>query len=126
MILTDFLSRQKQDDSNPLGIIPISFIIQNVLHSRYYNKGDRVEGKHLVQTRLQANSSGICLPEVHGVDKGTDPNTLLLEKQIIKPIITSKAKGVPQIKPRLGQVEQVLYKKLNFLYPQHLRNPLYN
>ena len=31
-----------------------------------------------------------------------DPN-IRLEKQLIKPIITSKANGVSQVKPRLGQ-----------------------
>ena len=39
MILSDFLSRQ--DDSNPHEIIPISFNMQNVLQTRYYNKGER-------------------------------------------------------------------------------------
>ena len=32
MILSDFLSRQKHDDSNPHEIIPISFTMHNVLH----------------------------------------------------------------------------------------------
>ena len=76
--------------------------MHNVLQTRYYNINERKEGKYLVQTRSQAKSSGITLPEVHGVDKGIDPN-ILPEKQGIKPIITSKVKGVTQIKPRLGQ-----------------------
>ena len=65
----------------------------------YYNLGilnEREEGKYLVQTRLQAKSSGIILPGVHGVDKGIDPN-ILPKKQFIKPILMSKAKGVPKI-----------------------------
>ena len=77
MILSDFLSRQKHDDSNPHQIIPISFDMQNILHSRYYNIGEVKDGKYLVQTRLYAKSSGITLPEVHGVDKGIDPNIIL-------------------------------------------------
>ena len=36
----------------------------------------------------QAKSSGITLPEVHGIDKGRNPN-IRLEKQVIKPMITS-------------------------------------
>ena len=32
MILSDFLSRQKHDDSDPHDIIPISFNMHNVLH----------------------------------------------------------------------------------------------
>ena len=102
MILSDFLSRQKQDDCNSLDIIPISFNMQNILQSRYYNISGREQGKYLVQKRSQAKSSGITLPEVHGVDKEIDPNTRP-EKQVIKPIITSEAKGISQVKPRLGQ-----------------------
>ena len=36
MILSDFLSRQTCDDSDPHDIIPISFNIYNTLHKRYY------------------------------------------------------------------------------------------
>ena len=36
MILSDFLSRQIHDDSNPHDIIPISFNMHNTLHERYY------------------------------------------------------------------------------------------
>ena len=32
MILSDFLSRQKHDDSYPHEIIPISFNMHNILH----------------------------------------------------------------------------------------------
>ena len=32
MILSDFLSRKKHDDSNPHEIIPISFKMYNILH----------------------------------------------------------------------------------------------
>ena len=48
MILSDFLSRQKHDDSDPHDIIPISFNIHNVLHDNYYNVG-RTD-RYLVQT----------------------------------------------------------------------------
>ena len=37
MILSDFLSRHKHDDSNPHDIIPISFNMYNILYERYYN-----------------------------------------------------------------------------------------
>ena len=36
LILSDFVSRQKQDDSNPYETIPISFNMQNILQSKYY------------------------------------------------------------------------------------------
>ena len=54
MILSDFLSRQKNDDSNPHEIIPISFNICQILDGNYYNKE-----KYLIQTRSQAKSSGV-------------------------------------------------------------------
>ena len=51
MILSNFLSRQKHDDSNH-EIITILFNMQNMLQSRYYNIGERKEeGKYLVHTR---------------------------------------------------------------------------
>ena len=100
-ILSDFLSRQKHD-SNLYKIIPILFNIQNVLQTRYYYIGDREQGKYLVQTRSQTNTSGIILPEVHSIDKGIDPN-IRLEKQVIRPVISPEAKGISQVKPRLGQ-----------------------
>ena len=54
MILSDVLSRQRQYNSNQHEIIPISFNIQNILQSKYYNISEREEGKYLVQTRSQA------------------------------------------------------------------------
>ena len=39
MILSDFLSRQKHNDSNPHEIIPICFNMNNILHTKYYNIG---------------------------------------------------------------------------------------
>ena len=39
MILSDFLSRQRKDNSNPHEIIPISFDMQEILRDRYYNVG---------------------------------------------------------------------------------------
>ena len=39
---------------------------------------------------------------MHGIDKGIDPN-VHPEKQLIKPIVASEAKGVTQNKPILGQ-----------------------
>ena len=62
---------KKHDDSNLHKIIPISFNMQNILQSNYYNIG-----KYLVQTRLQAKSTTISLPEVHGMGKGLDPNLI--------------------------------------------------
>ena len=64
MILSDFLSRQKHDDSDPHEIIPLSFNMQNVLHTRYYNINEKERRKYLVQTRSQAKTSCTILPKV--------------------------------------------------------------
>ena len=37
MILSDFLSRQIEDDSNPHEIMPISFNIREILQENYHN-----------------------------------------------------------------------------------------
>ena len=46
-----------------------------ILNNNYYN----IE-KYLIQTRSQVRSSGVKLPEVHGMEKNLDPN-LKPEKQ---------------------------------------------
>ena len=64
MVLSDFLSRQNNDNSNPHEILPISFNMHKALQENYYNRDS-----YLVQTKSQARSSGIKLPEVHGMRK---------------------------------------------------------
>ena len=78
------------------------FHLTCILQTRYYDISEREQGKYLIQTRMQAKSSGITLPKVHSIDKGIDPN-IRLEKQLIKPEITSDARGISQVKPRLVQ-----------------------
>ena len=99
MVLSDFLSRQNNGDSNPHEIIPISFNMHKVLHENYYN----IEN-YLVQTRSQARSSGIKLPEVHGMGKNLDPN-IKPEKQHADPIKGSV------VKPCIGQGRAGLKRK---------------
>ena len=48
MILSDFLSRQNHDNSNPHEIITISFNMHNLLHEEYKNVG--ITENYLVQT----------------------------------------------------------------------------
>ena len=72
MILSNFLSRQKCNDSNHQEIIPISFNMYSILQEKYYNIGN--SERYLVQTQSQAESSRINLPEVHGFSNGLDPN----------------------------------------------------
>ena len=59
--------------------------MRSILHDRYYNiRKVRTEDKYLVQTRSQSKSNSINLPEVHGVDKGINPN-VRPEKQTLRP-----------------------------------------
>ena len=57
MVLSDFLSRQKNDDSNPHEIIPISFTLKNQAHEHFYQFNNMTEiseaetSKYLIQTR---------------------------------------------------------------------------
>ena len=87
MILIDFLSQQKNDNSNPSEIIPISFHNYKIVEeNRNLGKGNNMtknmsaHEKYLIQMHSQAKSSGTRLPEVHGVQKELDPN-LRPEKQ---------------------------------------------
>ena len=81
MILSNFLSQQKNDDSDPSEIIPIPFNAYNVLEeNRNSGMHERNKGKFLIQMHSQAKMSGTTLPEVHGIRKKLDPN-LRPEKQ---------------------------------------------
>ena len=51
--------------------------------------------KYLVQTQSQVKSSGIKLPEVHGIGKGLEQN-IQPDKQVIKPIVDTKMKEISQ------------------------------
>ena len=99
MVLSDFLSRQNNDNSNPHEIIPISFIMHKVLQENYY-KTDY----YSVQMRSQTQSSGIKLPEFHGMRKNLDPN-IKPEKQHANPIKDSV------VKPCIGQGRPGLKRK---------------
>ena len=52
MILSDCLSRQRIDKSNPHEIIPISFDMKAILNNKYYNVGK--ENRYLDQTHSQS------------------------------------------------------------------------
>ena len=74
MILSHFLSRQMTDNSNPHEIIPISFDMKEIL------KGS--DNRYPIQMHSQAKASGVRFPEVHGVDKGINPD-IKPERQIL-------------------------------------------
>ena len=55
MILSDYLSWQNNNDSNPHEVIPISVNMYQILDENYYNE------KYLIQTKSQTKSSGTKL-----------------------------------------------------------------
>ena len=122
MVLSDFLSRQKTDDSNPHELIPISFSLKSQVSDRFYRINNEViiprNDKYLVQTRSQVRSSGIRLLEIHGANKGLDPH-IQPGKQKTFPIQTFN-KGMPTHpipKPRIGQGRARLRRKVNTIQP---------
>ena len=81
MILSNFLSQQKNDNSDPSEIMPISFNAYNILEeNRNSGMHKRNEGRFLIETCSQAKMSGTTLLEVHRIRKKLDPN-LRPEKQ---------------------------------------------
>ena len=78
MVLSDFLSRQKMDDSNPHELIPILFMLKSQVDNHFHQIDKEIiqprNDRYLVQTRSQVKSSGIKLPEIHGANKGLDPH----------------------------------------------------
>ena len=100
IVLSDFLSRQKVDDSSPHEIIPISFNMREGLQENYYNLGNMSEDKYLVQTRSQAKLTGVKVPEVHGMEKSLVPH---VKPENLKSVKLPTDKRPPIPKPRIGQ-----------------------
>ena len=111
MVLSDFLSRQKTDDSNPHELIPISFMLRNQIDNHFYRINSRADlpktDRYLVQTRSQAKSSGIKILEIHGTNKGLDAHIQPGKQRPLPSLpIQSIDKGPPTHpipKPRIGQ-----------------------
>ena len=74
IILSDFLSQQKNDESDLSEIIPISFNAYGILEENRNIGICKNEEKFLIQMHSLAKTSGIKLPEVHRVRKELDPN----------------------------------------------------
>ena len=128
MVLSDFLSRQKTDDSNPHEIIPISFTLKSLVGNQFYQINNEINqfetSKYLIQTRLQAKSSGIKLLEIHGMNKGLNPHvkpgrqkplsTLPMHSIPPTSLVQPVDKGQPTHpipKPRIGQGRAGLRRK---------------
>ena len=111
MVLSNFLSRQKTDDSNPHELIPISFMLRSQVDNHFYridneNNQPKID-RYLVQTRSQVKSSGIKLLEIHGANKGLDPHVQPGKQRPFSSLpIQTIGKGLPTHpipRPRIGQ-----------------------
>ena len=129
MVLSDFLSRQKTDDSNPHELIPISFSLRDQVSDYFYQIDNENnlprKDKYLVQTRSQVRSSGIRLPEIHGAHKGLDPH-VQPGKQKLFPIqtVNNGTPTHPIPKPRIGQDRAGLRRKVKAPPPIASPHPL--
>ena len=118
MILIDFLSRQRINDSNPHKIILISFNMRDILQENYYNfENMKLDDKYLVQTRSQAKS---CRVKVHGVDKSLDLHIRPVKQKSVSPSVNMKP---PTPKPRTGQGRTCVKRKVRIVLPNQTADP---
>ena len=119
MVLSDFLSIQKTDDSNPHKLIPISFLLRSQVDNHFYWIDNEINqpknDRYVVQTRSQVKSSGIKLPEIHGTNKGLDPHVQPGKQRPFPSLpIQTVDKGLPTHpipRPRIGQGRAGLRRK---------------
>ena len=117
MVLSDFLSSQKVDNSSHHVIILISFNMREVLQENYCNLGNTSEDKYLVQTRSQAKSSGLNVPKAHGIEKGLVLYAKTERLKSVKPL-TEKRPPIP--KPRMGQGRAGITTKAKVVLPTQM------
>ena len=100
MVLSDFLSRQLGDKSDPHQIIPISFNIKEMLKEYYQNNA---EATFMVQTRSQ---SKVKAPVVkRSANSPNIRNSSNSEEQEIKPIIIDDMQTAPDWQKIDSQIE---------------------
>ena len=136
MVLSDLLSRQKAEDSNPHEIIPISFTLKSLSHKHFYwfnsttGVSETETNKYLIQTRCQAKSSGIKVLEIHGINKELNPHAKPERQKLLPSLPTCSTpptnlahpgnKGPstqPIPKPGIGQGRAGLRKKIRTNQP---------
>ena len=125
MVLNDFLSRQKMDDSNPHELIPISFMLRNQVDNHFYHINGEINqprnDSYLVQTRSQVKSCSIKLPEIHGANKGLDPHVQPGKQKPFPSLpVQTVDNGLPTHpipRPRIGKGRAGLRRKVKVLQP---------
>ena len=117
MVLSDLLSRQLGDKSDPHQIIPISFNIKEVLKWNYQNN---VEATFMVQTRSQSRMKTPVVTK--------PPNSSNTEEKEIKPIIIDNIQTAPNSQKIDSQNEAntripTKYPQINQNYAQPVMRP---
>ena len=92
MVLSDFLSRQQGDRSDPHQIIPISFNMKEILKRNYQ---DVVKNAFMVQTRSQTKSKGVTIRDMVG-----PPNKKGTRKEV-KPVVIDNSPIVIDLDAKL-------------------------
>ena len=132
MVLSNFLSRQKTDDSNPHELIPISFTLRHQVDNQFYQIDNEISqlknDRYLVQTRSQVKSSSIKLPEIHGANKTLDPHVEPGKQRPFPSLpIQTIDKGLPTHpipRPRIGQGRARQRRKVKALQTISSPHPL--
>ena len=127
MVLSNFLLRQKTDNSNPHELIPISFTLKSQTDNHFYRIDNEINrpknDRYLVQTRSQVKSSSIKLPEIHGANKSLDPHVQPGKQRPFPPLpIQTVDKGLPTHpipRPRIGQGRAGLRKRSRHFNQYH-------
>ena len=114
MILSDFLSRQLGDDSDPHQIIPISFDIKEILKENYQNI---VKDTYMVQTRSQTKAKAAYAPTVQSTAR--KPVTQNIIPRVDKILVKTNKDSKPNINAQTQPQNTVVTQEL----PQGLVGP---
>ena len=87
-----------------------------ILNDKYYNVGK--ENRYLVQTHSQSKDTAIKVPEVHGAEKGIDPD--------LKPEWIVRTSQKLAVKPRLEQdmVDPSIQRQTQVTGDNHVKEQL--
>ena len=99
MVLSDLLSRQQGDNSDPCQIMPISFNMKQILRKNYQNV---VKDTFMVHTRSQIKSKGMRAPTVQGTTKTSDKT-----RRDVKPTVTDDTPIIIDLDTKLDLETQV-------------------
>ena len=122
MILSNFLSRHIEDDSNPHEIIPISFNILEILQERYHSM---ITDTYKVQTRAQAKGQAKAptVLDTQPVTQKATPNDVQPPLEMEKPKdVKAQPRGIVQ-QPSIGIVLPPEYMLPPSVIPPNIRPP---